>query len=179
MPEDPAQDASEAVETAVEATERNRSASPWKRISQLTNFVASVTALLVAAAAFMKTCDHSVTERAYAAATEGIQQNQKAVERQQKELLALREYVAPPVQETPQNDMGISADGGILFVPTIAADGFVAARDAFLDAAPDAGTVIKVKPVIVVEARKPPPPPVSSAPVAWKPKAWDSIKTGL
>ena len=73
-----------------------RPASLWSRLGQLSHFLLSIAALLTAVAAMVKSCDHSVTENAYATLAGGIKATAEGTEKNHEDLLALRGYLAGP-----------------------------------------------------------------------------------
>jgi hypothetical protein len=185
MGENPAEKAVEALDKAIEAGEKSGGTGSWARIQQLTTFFASIAALLTAVGAFIKSCDHSVTENAYSTLSKGVQQVQSATDQNHKDLVALRDYVASPsadAGEAPMADTSALIElfdaGPIAFVPMTPASSFASARDQFLNAQPrkDAGApaVVVVKPVAAA-----PPPPVHPAPSAWVAKSWPQVENGI
>ena len=202
MPENPAQEAVDAVDKALDAQEKAHAVpgSPkdsWAKMQRLTTFLASLAALLTAVGALIKSCDHSVTENAYATLAKGMQQVQSATEQNHQDLVALHSYLAAPTDRDGDGvadgedtgelfDAGVPmplastrptppmATGTIQFISPPASSSYSATRQAFLNAAPkDAGV-----PFVALLAPTGTLPPVHSAPAAWQPKTWPDVASG-
>ena len=67
--------------------------SKWAKLRQVSHLITSVVALLAAVGAFLKTCDHSVTENSYNTLSETIKSLNEGQQKNHDDIVALHGYL--------------------------------------------------------------------------------------
>lgn len=191
--EDPLEKVAEVAEEVAEAVEKNDSDPPStsrppppgappskaKQVKALIHLITSITALIAALGAFLKTCDHSMTENSYNTLSESIKTITENQQKTHDDLVALHGYLdglthAPLVPATALATSAPTVDAGGPASSASALTPFHPAPTNTIAAAPvprDAGLItfaIQAPPLPSVQSTKAaaPPPPFAQAAAA-------------
>lgn len=88
-----AADAAEKLEQALESDPPPSKTGKTKQLRSLIHLITSITALIAAVGAFLKTCDHSMTENSYSHLSESIKTLNDNQQRTHDDLVALHGYL--------------------------------------------------------------------------------------
>ncbi len=186
MPEE--KNPAEAVKAAAEAVEalaeNKKGESPADhKMRSLAAVILACASLIGTIGSLYKSCDHSVTENAYATLTTGIQKNTEAEQQNHQDIVAIRGYLdglarAPmTMPPAPAMDAGAPAIAPSTPTPAPTLTPLVRPKPVTAAAVPrlivgDAGSPV----ALLVESQTlPPPPEVHPPPAPWKAKPWADV----